>query len=57
MQNIDQTSTVLDEHLKFESLLSEISSNLVNLPLESIDAALESSIRELSEFYNADRCL
>jgi len=56
MQNTDQTSAVLDEHLKFESLISEISASLVNLPLESIDPAIESSIKKLSDFYNADRC-
>jgi len=33
----------LDENLSFESLLGELSAKLVNLPLESIDAAIESS--------------
>jgi PAS domain S-box-containing protein len=56
MQNGDQTSAVLDEHLKFESLLSDISANLVNLPYESIDPAIELSMKKLLDFYKADRC-
>ena len=56
MQNIDQTSTVLHEHFKFESLLGEISTELVNLPLESIDTAIETSMKKLAEFFDADRC-
>jgi PAS domain S-box-containing protein len=56
MQNTNQTSAVLDEHLKFESLLSDISANLVNLPYESIDPAIELSMKKLLDFYKADRC-
>jgi PAS domain S-box-containing protein len=46
----------LDENLSFESLLGDLSAKLVNLPLESIDAAIESSIKKLTEFFYADRC-
>ena len=46
----------LDENSSFESLLGELSAKLVNLPLESIDAAIESSIKKLTEFFHADRC-
>ena len=46
----------LDENLSFESLLGELSAKLVNLPLESIDAAIESSIKKLTEFFHSDRC-
>jgi len=56
MKNSDQYSKALDEHLKFESLLGDISANLVNLPLDSIDTAIESSMKALVEFFEADRC-
>ena len=46
----------LDNKKSFESLLGELSAELVNLPLESIDAAIESSMKKLVEFFDADRC-
>jgi len=49
-------SPALDEHLRFESLLGGLSANLVNLPLQDIDAAIESSMKSLVEFFGADRC-
>ena len=52
----DMHTKPLDENLSFESLLGELSAKLVNLPLESIDAAIESSIKKLTEFFHADRC-
>jgi len=45
----------LDENSSFESLLGKLSSNLVNLPLESIDSAIESSMKSLVEYFDADR--
>ena len=52
----DMHTKSLDENLSFESLLGELSAKLVNLPLESIDVAIESSIKKLTEFFHADRC-
>jgi len=52
----DQQSKPSSYKLQFESLLGELSANLVNLPLESIDAAIESSMKKLVEFFGADRC-
>jgi PAS domain S-box-containing protein len=52
----DQHANGLKENFDFESLLGELSAKLVNLPLESIDAAIESSIKSLVEFFDADRC-
>jgi len=52
----DQYTKSLDEHLRFESLLGELSADLVNLPLESIDTTIKSSMKSLVEFFEADRC-
>ena len=52
----DQRTKTMNENLSFESLLGELSAALVNLPLESIDAAIESSIKSLVEYFDADRC-
>ena len=52
----DQRTKAMDENLSFESLLGELSANLVNLPLESLDEAIESGMKSLVEFFDADRC-
>ena len=52
----DQRTKAMDENLSFESFLGDFSKNLVNLPLEFIDAAIESSMKSLVEFFDADRC-
>ena len=49
-------SSALEEHLQFENLLGDLSAMLVNLPLESIDNAIDESIKMLADFFNADRC-
>ncbi|MDX2443989.1 MAG: sigma 54-interacting transcriptional regulator, partial [Bacteroidales bacterium] len=46
----------MNKNLSFESFLGELSTELVNLPLESIDGAIESSIKSLVKFFDADRC-
>jgi len=51
-----QHTKSLGKHIHFESMLGELSAELVNLSLESIDAAIESSLKKLVEFFDADRC-
>jgi len=46
----------MDDYLSFESLLGKLSAQLVNLPLESINAAIESSMKMLVDFFDGDRC-
>jgi PAS domain-containing protein len=46
----------LEKSSDFESFLGELSAELVNLPLESIDGAIESSMKKLVDFFDADRC-
>ena len=46
----------LDKDRSFEAMLGELSAELVNLSLETIDAAIESSLKKLVEFFDADRC-
>ena len=50
----DRRTKAMDENLSFESFLGDFSKNLVNLPLDSIDGAIESSIKSLVEFFDAD---
>lgn len=52
----NQHTKVLIENSSFESMLADLSFKLVNLSLESIDAAIESSLKSIVEFFEADRC-
>ena len=52
----DQQSKPSNFRLRFETMLGQLSTSLVNLPLESIDPAIESSMKMLVEFFDADRC-
>ena len=46
----------LNKNRTFESMLGELSAELVNLSIETIDAAIESSLKKMVEFFDADRC-
>lgn len=47
----------LEEHLRFETLLTEISANFVNLPSDQIDSAITEAHRHICEFLNIDRSI
>ena len=55
MKKVDQQKTPR-EHQNFEELLADLSAKLVNLPLKSIDEAIESSMKTLVEFFETGRC-
>jgi len=46
---------LLEERLRFETLLSELSAGLIHIPATDIDAALERGLRQVVEFLGADR--
>lgn len=46
----------LVNNLRFESFLGELSADLVNLSIETIDSAIESSLKKLVEYFDVDRC-
>ena len=50
-----QAEEVLQERLKFESLLAEISMHFVNLPADQIDSELEDAQRRICELLDLDR--
>jgi len=45
----------LEEMIRFEKLLSEISTHLVNLPAEQIEREIEQGLRRVVEFLGVDR--
>lgn len=46
---------IKDETLRFEMLLSEISTSFINVPYDKIDASIEDSLRRFVLFLNFDR--
>jgi len=52
----DQQSKASSSKLHFETLLGNLSSTLVSIPIESIDSAIVTSMKMLVEFFDADRC-
>ena len=45
----------LEERLRFETLLTDISARFVNLPADQIDGEIEDAQRRICEFLNLDR--
>jgi len=52
----DKQSKTSSCNLQFETLLGDLSSNLVNLPIGSIDKEIKSGLKMLVEFFDVDRC-
>jgi PAS domain S-box-containing protein len=50
-----QKERQLEEMIRFEKLLSEISTHLVNLPAEQIEREIEQGLRRVVEFLGVDR--
>jgi formate hydrogenlyase transcriptional activator len=56
MQESTETMhTELEERLRFETLLAEISSRFINLPADQIDGEIESAQRRICELLDIDR--
>jgi PAS domain S-box-containing protein len=46
----------LEERLRFEELLSNISSRFVNIPPDRVDLEIEESLKQILDFFKVDRC-
>lgn len=46
----------LKERLLFEQLLSDLSARFVNTPSDRLDAEIESSLKQILEFFQVERC-
>lgn len=47
---------VLDERLKFERLLSDLSARFVNVAPDRVDSETEQGLRQVIEFFEVERC-
>ena len=52
----EKISEVLEERLRFERLLSEISARIVNVANDRLDEEIEKGLRMILEFLQVDRC-
>jgi transcriptional regulator with GAF, ATPase, and Fis domain len=46
----------IDERLRFERLISDLSAGFVNLPPDEVDSEINRGLRSITEFFDADRC-
>ena len=51
-----ETRQQLDERLRFEGLVSEISAGFVSISLEDIEDQINKGLQRITEFFGADRC-
>ncbi len=53
--NVRASARILDNHLRFEKLLSEVSTKLINCPISEIDGEILRGLRAMVEFLAVDR--
>lgn len=46
----------LQERLRFEQLMSDLSARFVNIPPDRVDAEIECGLKQILEFFQVDRC-
>src|SRR5947209_17375199 len=46
---------LLDERLRFDSLLARLSATFINLPAEKVDSQIEQGLRQIVEFLGIER--
>ena len=51
-----QTRQQLEERLRFECLISDLSAGFVNISSNEVDAEINKWLQRITEFFNADRC-
>ena len=53
---LGQEGALLDEHLRFERLISDLSARFVNVSPDQIDGEIEHALKQVLEFFQVDRC-
>ena len=52
-----QAEEALEDRLRFEGLLSDLSARFVNIPPDRVDSEIEDGLRQILGFFRVDRCL
>jgi len=50
------TQRQLEDRLRFEGLISDLSAGFVNIPSQEIEGAINKWLQRITEFFDADRC-
>lgn len=53
---LKQTAEELEQRLRFERLLFELSASFINIATEDVDARINHTLRRLGKFMDVDRC-
>lgn len=56
MYNSEFLKESFEEHLRFEKLIANLSSKLVNLPFDKIDQQIVDCMQLVTDFFQVDRC-
>ena len=56
IDNRDRIEETLEERLRFERLLSDVSARFVNIAPDRLDEEIEHALRSVMEFFQVDRC-
>jgi formate hydrogenlyase transcriptional activator len=51
-----KNSTEINERLRFEQMISDLSARFINLPPERLDSEIENALQRLLDFFQVDRC-
>ena len=51
-----QTRQQLEDRLRFEGLISELSAGFVNIPSKEIEDEIKKWLQRIADFFDADRC-
>ena len=51
----NRTHRLLEDRVRFETLLSDLSAGLIHVDAAGLDAALENGLRQMVEFLGMDR--
>ncbi len=46
----------LEDRIRFETLISDISARFVKLPSNQVDTEIERALKQILEFFDVDRC-
>ena len=52
----EKADEALEERLRFESLLSDVSARFVRVPADRLDGEIENALKAVLEFFQVDRC-
>jgi formate hydrogenlyase transcriptional activator len=51
----EQLYNTIEDRIRFERLISDLSARFVNIPLDQVDPAIEATLREILEFFQVDQ--